>query len=53
MAEHKPRKDDQLIADAKANMPHPSRESKPHGDKLQDAVDEAARKPRSREPTRR
>jgi hypothetical protein len=45
MAEYKPKHDDQLAGDAKSNMPHPSRETKPHGDKLQDAVDEAASKP--------
>ncbi|HWM45877.1 MAG TPA: hypothetical protein VNR11_03070 [Xanthobacteraceae bacterium] len=49
MAEYKPKKDEQLIADAKANMPHPSKESKAHGDKLQDAVDEAAKKPRQKQ----
>ena len=44
MAEYKPKHDDQLAGDAKANMPHPSKDSKPHGDKLKDAVDEAAKK---------
>jgi hypothetical protein len=48
MAEHKPKQDDQLAADAKANMPHPSKPAKDQGDKLQDAVDEAARKPRDK-----
>jgi hypothetical protein len=45
MAEHKPKRDDQMVADAKANMPHPSKESKLHGDKLEHAVDEAKKKP--------
>jgi hypothetical protein len=48
MAEYKPKHDDQLAGDAKANMPHPNKEPKPHGDKLQDAVDEAAKKPREK-----
>jgi hypothetical protein len=43
MAEHKPKRDDQFIGDAKANKPGPDlRPSKPHGEKLKDAVDEAA-----------
>jgi hypothetical protein len=43
MAEHKPKQDDQLIGDAKANKPGLERQpSKPHGEKLKDAVDEAA-----------
>ena len=48
MAEYKPKHDDQLAADAKANMPQPSKPAKSHGDKLEDAVDEAAKKPRDR-----
>ena len=44
MSELKPKHDDELAADrinadAKANMPHPSKETKPHGDKLQDVFD--------------
>ena len=43
MAEHKAKQDDQLIGDAKANKPGLERPpSKPHGEKLKDAVDEAA-----------
>ncbi|MBV8746977.1 MAG: hypothetical protein JO134_18225 [Xanthobacteraceae bacterium] len=42
MAEHKPKQDDQLIGDAKANKPGLERPpSKPHGEKLKDAVEEA------------
>jgi hypothetical protein len=48
MAEYKPKQDDAMARDAKSNMPHPSKESKAHGDKLQDAVDEAAKKPREK-----
>jgi hypothetical protein len=51
MAEHKPKQDDQLIGDqltrdAKANKPGLSRPTKPHGDKLKDAVEEAANRVR-------
>jgi hypothetical protein len=47
MAEYNPKKDDQLVGDAKANKPGPGRsQTKPHGDKLKDAVDEAANRPR-------
>jgi hypothetical protein len=48
MAEHKPKQDDQLIGDAKANKPGLDRPpGKLHGEKLKDAVEEAAnRKPR-------
>jgi hypothetical protein len=48
MAEFKPKQDDQRAGDAKSTVPQPSKESKAHGDKLQDAVDEAARKPREK-----
>ena len=48
MAEYKPKQDDQLAADAKANMPHPSKPAKVEGDKLRDAADKAARKPRDK-----
>jgi hypothetical protein len=45
MAEHKPKQDDQLIGDARANKPGlDPRPSKPHGEKLKDAVDEAAKR---------
>ena len=44
MAEHKPKHDDQMVADAKSNMPHPSKDPRPHGDKLQHALDEASKK---------
>ncbi|MBV9238773.1 MAG: hypothetical protein JOZ94_23275 [Xanthobacteraceae bacterium] len=45
MAEHKPKQDDQLIGDAKANKPGlDPRPSKPHGEKLKEAVDEAAKR---------
>ena len=46
MAEYKPKKDDQLVGDAKANKPGLSRPTKPHGDKLKDAVEEAANRTR-------
>jgi hypothetical protein len=47
MAEHKPKQDDQLIGDAKANKPGLGKPpTKPHGDKLKDAVDEAATRTR-------
>jgi hypothetical protein len=45
MAEYKPKHDDQLAGDAKANMPHPSKPAKAHGDKLKEATEEAAKKP--------
>ena len=45
MAEYKPKYDDQLAGNAKANRPQPSSDPKPHGDKLQDAVDAAAKRP--------
>ena len=48
MAELKPKQDnsqarDQLVRNAKANMPHPSKEAKLHGDKLKDAYKGASR----------
>jgi len=47
MAEHKPKQDDQLAGDAKANKPGLRRlPGKPHGDKLEDAVEEAAKRSR-------
>jgi hypothetical protein len=47
MAEHKPKQDDQLAGDAKANKPGLSRPpGKPHGDKLEDAVKEAGKRSR-------
>jgi hypothetical protein len=46
MAEYKPKKDDQLVGDAKANKPGLSRPTKPHGDKLKDAVEAAANRTR-------
>lgn len=48
MAERKPKYDEQLVGDAKANMPHPSRETKAHGDKLEKAVEESTKKPGTR-----
>jgi hypothetical protein len=46
-AEHKPKQDDQLVGDAKANNPGLGRsQTKPHCDKLKDAVDEAANRNR-------
>ena len=47
MAELKPKQDngkaaDEVVSDAKANMPHPSKETKPHGDKLKKAFDGAS-----------
>lgn len=48
MAEYKPKHDDQLARDGKSSTPQPSKETKAHGDKLQDAVDEAARKPQQK-----
>jgi hypothetical protein len=44
MSELKPKRDDEMAADeiesdAKANMPHPSKETKPHGDKLRNAFE--------------
>ncbi len=46
MSELKPKPDSQtadqnLERDAKANMPHPSKETKPHGDKLKNAFEKA------------
>jgi hypothetical protein len=47
MAEHKPKQDDQLAGDAKANKPGLSRPpGKPHGDKLKEAVEEAGKRSR-------
>jgi hypothetical protein len=42
MSELKPKRDDEMAADeverdAKANMPRPSKETKPQGDKLRNA----------------
>jgi hypothetical protein len=42
MSELKPKRDDTMAADenerdAKANMPHPTKETKAHGDKLRNA----------------
>ena len=48
MAEFKPKQDDQLAGDTKSNMPHPTKPAKAHGDKLEDAVEEAAKKPRDK-----
>jgi hypothetical protein len=43
MAEYKPRHDDQFAGDAKANKPGLTRDpAKLQGDKLRDAVEEAA-----------
>jgi len=44
MSELKPKQDDQMARDeverdAKANTPHPSKETKPHGDKLRRAIE--------------
>ena len=44
MSELKPKQDDQMARDelerdAKSNMPHPSKETKPHGDKLAKAFE--------------
>lgn len=44
MSELKPKRDnemagDEIERDAKANMPHPSKETKPHGDKLRNAIE--------------
>lgn len=44
MSELKPKHDNELAADqirgdAKANTPQPSKETKPHGDKLQNVFD--------------
>jgi hypothetical protein len=39
MAELKPRHDDQMAGGAPSKKPQPSPETKPHGDKLQGAMD--------------
>jgi len=39
MAEHKPKRDKRVAGDAPHKAPRPSRETKPHGDKLQTALD--------------
>ncbi len=53
MSELKPKHDDELAADrikggVKADAPHPSTETKPHGDKLQDVFD--SEKPQAQKP---
>lgn len=51
MSELKPKRDNERAADqikggVKANMPHPSTETKPHGDKLRDVFEDEPKKPK-------